>query len=101
MAFDLGRLGLNATTTVPGGQQFTGVQRSALLFGGLPTEMHTTTRSYPARHTGQLNTPPSSGLWVGKWLLAVPHYFILFFLGSPFFSPQSFSGSPSCSQATT
>jgi len=37
-------------------------------------------RSYPARLSGELDQQLSRGLWLVKWLLAVPHFFILFFL---------------------
>lgn len=35
---------------------------------------------YPASLTGRLDAPLSRGLWLVKWLLAVPHFIILFFL---------------------
>lgn len=35
---------------------------------------------YPARLTGHLDPQLSRGLWLVKWLLAVPHFIILFFL---------------------
>ncbi len=35
---------------------------------------------YPITLTGELSVPPARGWWLLKWLLAIPHYFILFFL---------------------
>jgi len=36
--------------------------------------------SYPVTLKGELTVPPGSGLWLIKWLLAIPHFFILLFL---------------------
>ena len=36
--------------------------------------------AYPLHFKGELTAPPGSGLWLIKWLLAIPHFFILFFL---------------------
>jgi hypothetical protein len=36
---------------------------------------------YPVSITGELSDPPSRWQWLFKWLLAVPHYIILYFLG--------------------
>ncbi|MBA7466931.1 hypothetical protein ES707_02125 [subsurface metagenome] len=36
--------------------------------------------AYPLHFKGELTVPPGSGLWLIKWLLAIPHFFILFFL---------------------
>ena len=38
-------------------------------------------RSYPLEIRGELSFPPNRGLWLVKWLLAIPHWIILFFLG--------------------
>ena len=38
-------------------------------------------RSYPLEIRGDLSFPPNRGLWLVKWLLALPHWIILFFLG--------------------
>src|SRR5918992_221927 len=40
--------------------------------------MQTNTSRYPLRLTGELAPGLSRGLWLVKWLLAIPHYLVLF-----------------------
>ena len=42
--------------------------------------METNTSPYPLQLTGQLAPKLSRGLWLVKWLLAIPHFIVLFFL---------------------
>jgi hypothetical protein len=42
--------------------------------------MESTTSPYPLRLTGELAPRLSRGLWLVKWLLAIPHFIVLFFL---------------------
>jgi hypothetical protein len=42
--------------------------------------METTTSRYPVRLTGELAPHLSRGLWLIKWLLAIPHFIALVFL---------------------
>jgi hypothetical protein len=42
--------------------------------------MDTTASGYPLRLTGELSPGLSRGLWLIKWLLAIPHFVVLFFL---------------------
>lgn len=40
--------------------------------------------NYPVTLRGELTIPPARGWWLLKWLLGIPHYIILFFLGIGF-----------------
>ncbi len=42
-------------------------------------------RPYPVSIEGELDPGLSRWLWLVKWLLAIPHYIILFFLGIAYF----------------
>ena len=42
--------------------------------------METTTSPFPLRLTGELSPRLSRGLWLVKWLLAIPHFIVLLFL---------------------
>jgi hypothetical protein len=35
---------------------------------------------YPVSVKGELSVPPANGWWLLKWLLAIPHFVVLFFL---------------------
>jgi hypothetical protein len=38
-------------------------------------------KPYPVTLTGDLSSPPSRWQWLFKWLMLIPHYIILYFLG--------------------
>jgi hypothetical protein len=44
----------------------------------------TSQNTYPVRLTGESDPNLSRGLWMVKWLLAIPHYVVLAFLGVAF-----------------
>jgi hypothetical protein len=46
--------------------------------------VQTNTSPYPLQLTGELAPQLSRGLWLVKWLLAIPHFVVLFFLWAAF-----------------
>jgi Na+/H+ antiporter NhaC len=42
--------------------------------------MNTQKKVYPVNIRGELTIPPGGGWWLLKWLLIIPHLFVLFFL---------------------
>lgn len=43
--------------------------------------MTTENKPYPVTLRGELTSPPGRWQWIFKWLLGIPHYFVLWFLG--------------------
>jgi len=46
--------------------------------------MNETIKTYPVNIRGDLSVPPERGWWLIKWLLAIPHWFLLIFLAIAF-----------------
>lgn len=52
---------------------------------GVSVQVSNPIAPYPATLTGIRDPSLSRGLWLVKWLLAIPHYIVLMFLGIAFF----------------
>src|SRR5947209_18671837 len=50
------------------------------------TPMETNASPYPLQLTGELSPKLSRGLWLVKWLLAIPHFVVLVVLWVAFFA---------------
>ena len=46
--------------------------------------MNIPAKTYPVNIRGELTIPPGRWVWLFKWLLVIPHYFVLCFLGIAF-----------------
>ncbi|MET4096230.1 DUF4389 domain-containing protein [Arthrobacter sp. UYCu712] len=65
----------------PAGQPTSGPLYASPPFAGAALAAQSdAVRSYPARLTGNLDPNVSRWLWLVKWLLAIPHFIVLFFL---------------------
>jgi Domain of unknown function (DUF4389) len=70
------------------GRQLEPVAPPAPLSAGSPTLEPV----YPVQLTGHLDTPLSRGLWIVKWLLAIPHFIVLAFLWFAFVAVTIIAG---------
>ena len=69
-----------------------GVRRSGHIAHSVQSVQPAAGKRYPARLSGHLDADLSRGLWLVKWLLAIPHFIILFFLWIAVFITTIISG---------
>ncbi|PBC40035.1 DUF4389 domain-containing protein [Rhodococcus sp. ACS1] len=59
---------------------------------GDPSDAQGPSTVYPVRLVGELDAPLSRWMWLAKWLLAIPHFFVLVFLAVAFVVTTLVSG---------
>ena len=89
----IGAIGLGRRTSPPTGGKPVSPAGSATPAAAATTPAQPAeSRRSPVHLTGHLHPPVSRWLWLVKWLLAIPHYIVLFFLWFAFFVATVIAG---------